>query len=140
MYMYVQSKLPMRSPLLSSHLHWKATFFLSFHRKFNMNCTSFKSSSVFIRPLFICPKGDLLIQVRLYFKLTLFKQRSRLYMYIFNLCLQECQRRLGHKLPLGAYLLKPVQRITKYQLLLKVSILFLPLFYTFKDFCVIGFS
>ncbi|XP_036365549.1 guanine nucleotide exchange factor DBS isoform X5 [Octopus sinensis] len=32
---------------------------------------------------------------------------------------KECQRRLGHKLPLGAYLLKPVQRITKYHLLLK---------------------
>ncbi|XP_045623391.1 guanine nucleotide exchange factor DBS isoform X5 [Procambarus clarkii] len=32
---------------------------------------------------------------------------------------KECQRRLHHKLPLGAYLLKPVQRITKYQLLLK---------------------
>ena len=35
---------------------------------------------------------------------------------------KECQRKLGHKLPLGAYLLKPVQRITKYQLLLKVCI------------------
>uniref|UniRef100_A0A4W3J0I7 Guanine nucleotide exchange factor DBS n=1 Tax=Callorhinchus milii TaxID=7868 RepID=A0A4W3J0I7_CALMI len=32
---------------------------------------------------------------------------------------QECQRRLSHKLPLDTYLLKPVQRITKYQLLLK---------------------
>ncbi|XP_038050997.1 guanine nucleotide exchange factor DBS-like [Patiria miniata] len=32
---------------------------------------------------------------------------------------QECQRLLGHKLPLSAYLLKPVQRITKYQLLLR---------------------
>ncbi|XP_046383423.1 guanine nucleotide exchange factor DBS-like [Ischnura elegans] len=31
----------------------------------------------------------------------------------------ECRRRLGHRLPLGAYLLKPVQRVTKYQLLLK---------------------
>ncbi|XP_047737452.1 guanine nucleotide exchange factor DBS isoform X2 [Hyalella azteca] len=36
-----------------------------------------------------------------------------------NLFFSECQRRLQHKLPLGAYLLKPVQRITKYQLLLK---------------------
>lgn len=32
----------------------------------------------------------------------------------------SCRNRLGHKLPLGAYLLKPVQRITKYHLLLKV--------------------
>jgi hypothetical protein len=31
----------------------------------------------------------------------------------------SCQKRLGHSLPLTAYLLKPVQRITKYQLLLK---------------------
>lgn len=33
--------------------------------------------------------------------------------------LVTCQQKLGHKLPLAAYLLKPVQRITKYQLLLK---------------------
>nr|XP_023700055.1 guanine nucleotide exchange factor DBS-like isoform X5 [Paramormyrops kingsleyae] len=32
---------------------------------------------------------------------------------------QECQKKLDHKLSLDAYLLKPVQRITKYQLLLK---------------------
>lgn len=36
-----------------------------------------------------------------------------------NMFFQMCQRKLGHKLPLAAYLLKPVQRITKYQLLLK---------------------
>lgn len=35
--------------------------------------------------------------------------------------MQECQKRLDHKLSLDAYLLKPVQRITKYQLMLKVS-------------------
>ena len=29
---------------------------------------------------------------------------------------------LGHQLPLSAYLLKPMQRLTKYQLLLKVGI------------------
>ncbi|XP_044741334.1 guanine nucleotide exchange factor DBS-like isoform X4 [Chrysoperla carnea] len=33
--------------------------------------------------------------------------------------LQSLQRKLNHQLPLAAYLLKPVQRITKYQLLLK---------------------
>ncbi|XP_016323998.1 guanine nucleotide exchange factor DBS-like [Sinocyclocheilus anshuiensis] len=32
---------------------------------------------------------------------------------------QECQKRLDHKLSLDAYLLKPVQRIIKYQLMLK---------------------
>ena len=31
-----------------------------------------------------------------------------------------CQRELGHQLPLSSYLLKPMQRLTKYQLLLKV--------------------
>ncbi|XP_059163634.1 guanine nucleotide exchange factor DBS-like isoform X3 [Physella acuta] len=37
---------------------------------------------------------------------------------------KECQRQLGHRLPLGAYLLKPIQRITKYQLLLKEMLRF----------------
>ncbi|KAM8752334.1 proto-oncogene DBL [Rhynchonycteris naso] len=32
---------------------------------------------------------------------------------------QECQRKLKHRLGLDTYLLKPVQRLTKYQLLLK---------------------
>ncbi|CAI9537384.1 unnamed protein product [Staurois parvus] len=32
---------------------------------------------------------------------------------------QECQRKLEHKLALDSYLLKPIQRLTKYQLLLK---------------------
>uniref|UniRef100_A0A673GNG4 Mcf.2 cell line derived transforming sequence-like b n=1 Tax=Sinocyclocheilus rhinocerous TaxID=307959 RepID=A0A673GNG4_9TELE len=38
------------------------------------------------------------------------------------LCHQECQKKLEHKLGLDSYLLKPVQRITKYQLLLKEMI------------------
>nr|CAD2163062.1 unnamed protein product [Meloidogyne enterolobii] len=36
-----------------------------------------------------------------------------------NKFILDCQRRAGHLLPLSAYLLKPIQRITKYQLLLK---------------------
>ncbi|XP_030072097.1 putative guanine nucleotide exchange factor MCF2L2 [Microcaecilia unicolor] len=36
-----------------------------------------------------------------------------------SLFFQACQHKLDHKLSLDAYLLKPVQRITKYQLLLK---------------------
>ncbi|XP_046852419.1 guanine nucleotide exchange factor DBS-like isoform X2 [Xenia sp. Carnegie-2017] len=34
----------------------------------------------------------------------------------------KCQESLGHQLPLHAYLLKPIQRITKYQLILKQMI------------------
>ena len=33
----------------------------------------------------------------------------------------DCQRMLGHRLPLADYLLKPVQRLLKYPLLLTVS-------------------
>ncbi|XP_060909292.1 guanine nucleotide exchange factor DBS isoform X12 [Labrus mixtus] len=39
--------------------------------------------------------------------------------YFFFFANQECQKKLEHKLGLDSYLLKPVQRITKYQLLLK---------------------
>lgn len=39
--------------------------------------------------------------------------------------LQNFQRQLGHQLPLSSYLLKPVQRLTKYQLLIKVRTLLL---------------
>jgi triple functional domain protein len=35
---------------------------------------------------------------------------------------QELKTRLGHRLALSDYLIKPVQRIMKYQLLLKVKI------------------
>ena len=44
---------------------------------------------------------------------------------VFTLCEyfvhQKIQVELGHSLPLGSYLLKPVQRILKYHLLLQVS-------------------
>lgn len=38
----------------------------------------------------------------------------------FIFYLKECQKKLEHKLGLDSYLLKPIQRLTKYQLLLKV--------------------
>jgi hypothetical protein len=40
-----------------------------------------------------------------------------------NAFFKLCQEKLGHRLPLGAYLLLPMQRITKYQLLLKVNMI-----------------
>ncbi len=50
-----------------------------------------------------------------------FKHNKLLSVFIgFCFVNQECQKKLEHKLGLDSYLLKPVQRITKYQLLLKV--------------------
>ncbi|XP_062332033.1 proto-oncogene DBL isoform X1 [Osmerus eperlanus] len=49
------------------------------------------------------------------------KPRSETLWRQFSDCafFQECQKKLEHKLGLDSYLLKPVQRLTKYQLLLK---------------------
>uniref|UniRef100_A0A3Q4AE34 Uncharacterized protein n=1 Tax=Mola mola TaxID=94237 RepID=A0A3Q4AE34_MOLML len=49
------------------------------------------------------------------------KPRSEALWRQFSECVffQECQKKLEHKLGLDSYLLKPVQRLTKYQLLLK---------------------
>ncbi|RXM32942.1 Protein ECT2 [Acipenser ruthenus] len=44
---------------------------------------------------------------------------ERVYVEELQSIIEECQRKLDHKLSLDAYLLKPVQRITKYQLMLK---------------------
>uniref|UniRef100_A0A914YTF7 DH domain-containing protein n=1 Tax=Panagrolaimus superbus TaxID=310955 RepID=A0A914YTF7_9BILA len=38
----------------------------------------------------------------------------------------DCQQRAGHLLPLSSYLLKPIQRVTKYQLLLKELLRYSP--------------
>ncbi|XP_069376638.1 guanine nucleotide exchange factor DBS isoform X5 [Paralichthys olivaceus] len=48
------------------------------------------------------------------------RQQYTLFLNLFVFFVnQECQKKLEHKLGLDSYLLKPVQRITKYQLLLK---------------------
>lgn len=48
--------------------------------------------------------------------------KHSLFCFLFPVHYQECQRKLEHKLGLDSYLLKPVQRLTKYQLLLKVRV------------------
>ncbi len=42
--------------------------------------------------------------------------RVPVYLYPYS---QECQKKLSHPLPLTSYLIKPVQRILKYPLLLE---------------------
>ncbi|KAM9454262.1 guanine nucleotide exchange factor DBS isoform 5-T5 [Clarias gariepinus] len=59
--------------------------------------------------------------LQIYEKYCQNKPRSESLWRQFSDCafFQECQKKLEHKLGLDSYLLKPVQRITKYQLLLK---------------------
>uniref|UniRef100_A0A3Q2PMU8 MCF.2 cell line derived transforming sequence n=1 Tax=Fundulus heteroclitus TaxID=8078 RepID=A0A3Q2PMU8_FUNHE len=56
------------------------------------------------------------------------KPRSEALWRQFSDCafFQECQKKLEHKLGLDSYLLKPVQRLTKYQLLLKELLKYSP--------------
>ena len=49
---------------------------------------------------------------------------SRECIHVYESFLQICQRELGHNLSLDAYLIKPVQRILKYHLLLHVSCMY----------------
>ena len=59
----------MWSPLLSNHCIKRSPYYHPAMVNFNMNWTSVKRSPCLIRPFFLSPKGDLLIQVWLYFLL-----------------------------------------------------------------------
>ncbi|XP_073918787.1 proto-oncogene DBL isoform X3 [Castor canadensis] len=70
-----------------------------------------------VGPCFLERKDDF----HMYAKYCQNKPRSETVWKKYSECafFQECQRKLKHRLGLDSYLLKPVQRITKYQLLLK---------------------
>nr|XP_028697712.1 proto-oncogene DBL isoform X8 [Macaca mulatta] len=70
-----------------------------------------------VGPCFLERKDDF----QMYAKYCQNKPRSETIWRKYSECafFQECQRKLKHRLRLDSYLLKPVQRITKYQLLLK---------------------
>ncbi|XP_031302343.2 proto-oncogene DBL isoform X1 [Camelus dromedarius] len=70
-----------------------------------------------VGPCFLERKDDF----QMYAKYCQNKPRSETIWKKYSECafFQECQRKLKHRLGLDSYLLKPVQRITKYQLLLK---------------------
>ncbi|XP_037584247.1 proto-oncogene DBL isoform X6 [Cebus imitator] len=70
-----------------------------------------------VGPCFLERKDDF----QMYAKYCQNKPRSETIWRKYSECafFQECQRKLKHRLGLDSYLLKPVQRITKYQLLLK---------------------
>ena len=52
----IQSSLPMRSPLLSSHMYYKAALFLSCLRQLHIFWTAFKRSSVLKDHVFFISK------------------------------------------------------------------------------------
>ncbi|XP_012582736.1 PREDICTED: proto-oncogene DBL isoform X6 [Condylura cristata] len=70
-----------------------------------------------VGPCFLQRKDDF----QMYAKYCQNKPRSEAIWKKYSECsfFQACQRKLQHRLGLDSYLLKPVQRITKYQLLLK---------------------
>ncbi|XP_049623433.1 proto-oncogene DBL [Suncus etruscus] len=70
-----------------------------------------------VGPCFLERKDDF----KMYAKYCQNKPKSEAVWKKFSECafFQECQKKLKHRLRLDSYLLKPVQRITKYQLLLK---------------------
>ncbi|XP_054551508.1 proto-oncogene DBL isoform X2 [Talpa occidentalis] len=70
-----------------------------------------------VGPCFLQRKDDF----QMYAKYCQNKPRSEVIWKKYSECsfFRECQRKLQHRLGLDSYLLKPVQRITKYQLLLK---------------------
>ncbi|KAK2506146.1 hypothetical protein MC885_005562, partial [Smutsia gigantea] len=70
-----------------------------------------------VGPCFLERKDDF----QMYARYCQNKPRSEAIWKKFSECafFQECRRKLKHRLDLDTYLLKPVQRITKYQLLLK---------------------
>ncbi|XP_057574004.1 proto-oncogene DBL isoform X2 [Hippopotamus amphibius kiboko] len=70
-----------------------------------------------VGPCFLERKDDF----QIYAKYCQNKPRSEAIWKKYSECafFKECQRKLKHRLGLDSYLLKPVQRITKYQLLLK---------------------
>uniref|UniRef100_A0AAY5EK51 DH domain-containing protein n=1 Tax=Electrophorus electricus TaxID=8005 RepID=A0AAY5EK51_ELEEL len=92
-------------------LHFHKTIFLR-------QLESYADSPELVGRCFLERMGDL----RIYEKYCHNKPRSESLWRQCSDCafFQECQKKLEHKLGLDSYLLKPVQRITKYQLLLKV--------------------
>ncbi|XP_072033111.1 guanine nucleotide exchange factor DBS-like [Amphiura filiformis] len=98
--------------------NWQELY--NFHKStFLVDIQNYKNTPTLIGKCFVKRKEEL---DRLYSTYCQNKPRSELLRRDCgnnNPFFQECQRSLGHKLPLSAYLLKPVQRITKYQLLLK---------------------
>uniref|UniRef100_A0AAY5EJX5 Mcf.2 cell line derived transforming sequence-like b n=1 Tax=Electrophorus electricus TaxID=8005 RepID=A0AAY5EJX5_ELEEL len=91
-------------------LHFHKTIFLR-------QLESYADSPELVGRCFLERMGDL----RIYEKYCHNKPRSESLWRQCSDCafFQECQKKLEHKLGLDSYLLKPVQRITKYQLLLK---------------------
>ncbi|XP_076857441.1 guanine nucleotide exchange factor DBS isoform X2 [Brachyhypopomus gauderio] len=116
---------PSMSALIPAALHNKKDVLFGnmqeiclFHKTiFLRELETYTDSPELVGRCFLKRMGDL----RIYEKYCHNKPRSESLWRQCSDCafFQECQKKLEHKLGLDSYLLKPVQRITKYQLLLK---------------------
>ncbi|XP_041482446.1 guanine nucleotide exchange factor DBS-like isoform X5 [Lytechinus variegatus] len=106
--------------------NWEQLY--NFHKsKFLVELENYRNTPTLVGKCFVDMKDEL---DHLYSVYCQNKPRSELFRRecgTNNTFFQECQKLLGHKLPLSAYLLKPVQRITKYQLLLKEMMRYSPM-------------
>ncbi|XP_025407258.1 guanine nucleotide exchange factor DBS-like isoform X2 [Sipha flava] len=92
----------------------------SFHNQFFLPALESCSSSTESVAVCFTDNREKLLQLYTYYCVNLTRSEEiREVVGEDNAFFKLCQEKLGHRLPLGAYLLLPMQRITKYQLLLK---------------------
>ncbi|CAI6350677.1 unnamed protein product [Macrosiphum euphorbiae] len=92
----------------------------SFHNQFFLPALESCSSSIESVAVCFTDNREKLLQLYTYYCVNLTRSEElRETVGEDNPFFKACQEKLGHRLPLGAYLLLPMQRITKYQLLLK---------------------
>ncbi|XP_050424348.1 guanine nucleotide exchange factor DBS-like [Adelges cooleyi] len=92
----------------------------SFHSQFFLPALESNSSDTETVAVCFTDNREKLLQLYTYYCVNLTRSEEiRETIGEDNEFFKACQKKLGHRLPLGAYLLLPMQRITKYQLLLK---------------------
>ncbi len=78
------------------------------------------SPNTTVIPKLICAPTELTVYCPPFFRsIQALEQEGHLQTDLWSAIL-ACQSELGHVLPIASYLLKPVQRVLKYQLLLQV--------------------
>lgn len=118
MYVAYCKNKPFSNSLLIEH---GGNFFAVSEHKRIFYCGFFSHANVHIVVLITCNQLCLFWSDIIMYRFCTERAASNRVLQLVCLCLQDLQASYGHGLSISAYLIKPVQRITKYQLLLKVS-------------------